>query len=177
MVSALVLPLVAFAILLVMLVVRIPVGVAMLLVGIGGYVGLSGFEPVLNYMKTAAFWRYNSYDFSVIPMFLLMGQFASRSGLSAALFDAANTFLGHRRGGVAMAAVGQQGRAGKPRISALTGDQCAALPAPQRRAAIDRKVVQRRVPIKAGKETAQMLGVTALALQAHPGGAGTGTDV
>ncbi|MDT8399645.1 MAG: TRAP transporter large permease [Pseudomonadales bacterium] len=99
------LPLAAFVILALLLVVRMPVGVAMLVVGIGGYVSLSGVDPVLAYMKTAAFWNYNSYSFSVIPMFLLMGQFASRSGLSAKLFDAANTFLGHRRGGVAMAAV------------------------------------------------------------------------
>ena len=95
-----------------LLIIRIPVGIAMLTVGITGYVSLSGTDPVINYMKTAAFWRFNSYDFSVIPMFLLMGEFASRSGLSRSLFDAANTFLGHRRGGVAMAAVGGCGAFG-----------------------------------------------------------------
>ena len=95
-----------------LLVIRIPVGIAMLTVGIFGYVALSGLDPVLAYMKTAAFWQFASYDFCVIPMFLLMGEFASRSGLSRSLFGAANVFLGHRRGGVAMAAVGGCGAFG-----------------------------------------------------------------
>jgi tripartite ATP-independent transporter DctM subunit len=98
--------------LILLLVVRIPVGVAMLAVGIVGYVALSGLDPVLSYMNTAAFWQFASYDFSVIPMFLLMGEFASRSGLSRSLFSSANVFLGHRRGGVAMAAVGGCGAFG-----------------------------------------------------------------
>jgi C4-dicarboxylate transporter DctM subunit len=89
-----------------LLVLRVPLGPAMMLVGMGGYVALSGVEPLLNYMKSGAYWRFASYDFSVIPMFLLMGQLAARSGLSSRLFDAANAFVGHRRGGVAMAAVG-----------------------------------------------------------------------
>ena len=93
-------------VLLALLVVRVPLGPAMLLVGMGGYVALSGADPLLNYMKSGAYWRFASYDFSVIPMFLLMGQLAARSGLSTRLFDAASAFLGHRRGGVAMAAVG-----------------------------------------------------------------------
>jgi C4-dicarboxylate transporter DctM subunit len=98
-------PLVALVVLILLLLIRVPVGVSMLLVGIGGYASLEGFEPVFAYMKTAPFWNFNSYSFSVIPMFLLMGQFATRSGLSTTLFRAANTFLGHLRGGVAMAAV------------------------------------------------------------------------
>ena len=103
---------IGLAALVILLVIRIPVGIAMMTVGIVGYASLSGIDPVINYMKTAAFWRFNSYDFSVIPMFLLMGEFASRSGLSKSLFEAANTFLGHRRGGVAMAAVGGCGAFG-----------------------------------------------------------------
>ncbi len=90
----------------VLLVIRVPVALAMLVAGLIGYVALSGVGPLMSYLKTAAFWRFASYDFSVIPMFLLMGEFASRSGLSRALFGAANVFVGHRRGGVAIAAVG-----------------------------------------------------------------------
>ncbi len=89
-----------------MLALRIPVAVAMMLVGMGGYVAISGMAPLLNYIKTAAYWQYASYDLSVVPMFLLMSQFAGKAGLSRALFESANTFLGHRRGGVAMAAIG-----------------------------------------------------------------------
>ena len=94
------------AILLSLLALRIPVAVAMLLVGMGGYVAIAGWMPLLNYAKSAPYWRFASYDLSIIPMFLLMGQFAGKAGLSRALFNAANTFLGHKRGGVAMAAVG-----------------------------------------------------------------------
>jgi tripartite ATP-independent transporter DctM subunit len=94
------------AVLLLLLAVRVPVGVAMIAVGVGGYVSLAGFPPLLNYAKTSPYWAFANYDLSVVPMFLLMGQFASRAGLSRALFESANTFLGHRRGGVAMAAIG-----------------------------------------------------------------------
>ncbi|MBH97090.1 MAG: C4-dicarboxylate ABC transporter permease [Rhodospirillaceae bacterium] len=99
-------------VLLVLLIVRVPVAIAMLAVGITGYITLSGIDPLLAYMKTAAFWQFASYDFTVIPMFLLMGEFAARSGLSRSLFAATNVFLGHRRGGVAMAAVGGCGAFG-----------------------------------------------------------------
>jgi len=95
-----------------LLLLRIPVAVAMLTVGMGGYAALSGVGPLLDYMKSGAYWRFASYDFSVIPLFLLMGQLAARSGLSRNLFDAANAFLGHRRGGVAMAAIGGCGAFG-----------------------------------------------------------------
>ena len=110
--SSVQLALIGLAVLIGLLVIRIPVALAMLAVGICGYVALAGLDPVLAFMKTAAFWQFASYEFSVIPMFLLMGEFASRSGLSRSLFSAANVFLGHRRGGVAMAAVGGCGAFG-----------------------------------------------------------------
>ncbi len=94
------------AVLVGLLAIRIPVGVAMIAVGVGGYMSISGFVPLLNFAKTSAYWRFANYDLSIIPMFLLMSQFAARAGLSRALFNSANTFLGHRRGGVAMATVG-----------------------------------------------------------------------
>jgi tripartite ATP-independent transporter DctM subunit len=106
------LALLGLAVMVALLVLRIPVAISMILVGMAGYIALSGLDPLLAYLKTAAYWRFASYDFSVIPMFLLMGEFASRSGLSRSLFSAANVFLGHRRGGVAMAAVGGCGAFG-----------------------------------------------------------------
>ena len=90
----------------VLLAIRVPIGIAMLATGVAGYVTLTGWGPLLNYLKTVAYSRFSVYDLSVIPMFLLMGQFASRGGLSKSLFDAANTLIGHWRGGVAMAAIG-----------------------------------------------------------------------
>jgi C4-dicarboxylate transporter DctM subunit len=93
-------------VLLALLVIRVPVAVAMIAVGVGGYVSLNGWAPLFSYTKTSVYYAFSNYDLSVVPMFLLMSQFASKAGLSRALFEAANTFLGHRRGGVAMAAVG-----------------------------------------------------------------------
>ncbi|TWI52665.1 tripartite ATP-independent transporter DctM subunit [Pseudomonas duriflava] len=94
------------AVLLVLLVIRIPIAIAMLLTGVAGYVSLSGWDPLLNFLKSAAYARYTVYDLSVIPLFLLMGQFASRGGLASGLFGAAAAMIGHWRGGLAMAAVG-----------------------------------------------------------------------
>jgi C4-dicarboxylate transporter DctM subunit len=61
---------------------------------------------VLNAYKTVAYARLSNYDLVVIPLFLLMGQFATQGGLSAALFRFVAAFMGHLRGGIAMAAIG-----------------------------------------------------------------------
>lgn len=98
--------LVFLALMLVLMGLRVPIAIAMLLTGIAGYVTIAGWSPLLNHLKSAAFARYSNYDLSVVPMFLLMGNLASRGGLSAALFNAANAFIGHFRGGIAMASVG-----------------------------------------------------------------------
>jgi C4-dicarboxylate transporter DctM subunit len=98
--------LVMFACLLMLLLVRVPIAVAMLLVGMVAYILMAGWDPLLNWFKTAAYFRFSTYSLSVVPLFLLMGQFASKAGMSKALFDAANVWLGHRRGGIAMAAIG-----------------------------------------------------------------------
>jgi C4-dicarboxylate transporter DctM subunit len=98
--------LLAFVFLLVLLALRVHIAVAMLITGITGYVSMVGWAPLLAYLKNAAFARYSVYDLAVVPLFLLMGQFALRGGLSKGLFDAANAFVGHWRGGIAMGAVG-----------------------------------------------------------------------
>ncbi len=94
------------ALMVALMAVRVPIAIAMLVAGIAGYVTLAGWSPLLNHFKSAAFARYSNYDLSVVPMFLLMGNLASRGGLSAALFHAANACIGHFRGGIAMASVG-----------------------------------------------------------------------
>ncbi|MCK9381411.1 MAG: TRAP transporter large permease [Sulfuritalea sp.] len=96
-----------FGILMALLVVRIPIGIAMFTVGAGGYVYLVGDTlPLLNSLKNLAYARLSNYDLVVIPLFLLMGQFATHGGLSKALFRSVSAFLGHHKGGVAMAAIG-----------------------------------------------------------------------
>ena len=95
-----------FGFMLVLLAIRVPIGAAMLVTGVIGYVTMTGWPALLNYLKNAAYARYSVYDLSVIPLFLLMGNFASRGGMSKALFASASSFIGHWRGGVAMAAIG-----------------------------------------------------------------------
>lgn len=89
-----------------MLVLRVPVGVAMLVAGGLGYVAITGWTPLLNSLRTLTFSRFSSYTLSIIPLFLLMGELATRSGLSQRLYACARSFIGHRRGGLAMATIG-----------------------------------------------------------------------
>jgi len=98
----------SFPFLLLMVFLRAPIGLAMLLCGFGGWYFAMGGNPtpLLAKMKSETYTTFSSYSLSIIPMFLLMGQFATLSGMSQALFKAAESFLGHRRGGVAMASVG-----------------------------------------------------------------------
>ena len=95
-----------FAVLLVLMAIRIPIGVAMLGVGIAGYGLTNGWMPLLAYLKTAPYYQFSTYSLSVIPLFVLMGEFATHAGMSRALYRTAAVFLGHRRGGLAMASIG-----------------------------------------------------------------------
>ena len=94
-----------FGVMLVLLALRVHIGIAMLFAGSVGYALVAGVDPLLNYFKTAAYARFSVYDLSVVPLFLLMGQFATHGGLSKALFQAGNAMIGHWRGGMAMAGV------------------------------------------------------------------------
>ncbi|MDZ7591927.1 MAG: TRAP transporter large permease [Rubrivivax sp.] len=97
----------SFPVLLVLIFLRVPIGLAMLVVGlVGSWQVYGGAAPLLNQMKTMAYSQFSSHSLSIVPLFLLMGQFATLGGMSRALFKCAEAFIGHRRGGVAMAAVG-----------------------------------------------------------------------
>jgi tripartite ATP-independent transporter DctM subunit len=91
---------------LVLIGLRMPVGLAMLTTGSIGYVSIAGWPAFLNSMKATPYFLFSNYTLSVIPLFILMGAFAERSGLSQDLFRAANALVGHRRGGMAMAVIG-----------------------------------------------------------------------
>ena len=97
---------VAFPFLFLLLAFRVPIGLAMLLVGSAGTAMIAGWLPIFSQVKTSAWHLFSNYSLSVIPLFLLMGNLASRAGMSEALFKFASACLGHRKGGVAMAAVG-----------------------------------------------------------------------
>ncbi len=96
----------AFPILFLLLAFRVPIGLSMFIVGSCGTAVLSGWLPIMSQVKTSAWHLFSNYSLSVIPLFLLMGNFAAKAGMSTALFKFAGACLGHRRGGVAMAAVG-----------------------------------------------------------------------
>ena len=92
--------------LLIFIAIRVPVAVSMLAVGTAGYLSIAGTTALLSYLKTEMYWRFTAPDLSVIPLFLMMGHFAARAGITAALFRAAAAWIGHFRGGLAMAAIG-----------------------------------------------------------------------
>jgi tripartite ATP-independent transporter DctM subunit len=75
------------------------------LVGVGGFAYLVNGEAALKIIGHTSMRTVTDYTFGVIPMFLLMGAFVSNSGMSQELFRAANTFLGHRRGGLGIATI------------------------------------------------------------------------
>ena len=97
----------SFPILLLLIFLRVPIGLSMLVVGlVGSWQVYGSAAPLLNQMKTMAYGQFSSHSLSIVPLFLLMGQFATLGGMSKSLFKCAEAFIGHLRGGVAMAAVG-----------------------------------------------------------------------
>lgn len=94
-----------FAVMLVLMALRTPIAVAMFAAGVVGYVTQAGWLPLASFLNTQAFARFASYDLSVIPLFILMGNFATQGGISKALFGFAAAVMGRFRGGLAMAGV------------------------------------------------------------------------
>jgi C4-dicarboxylate transporter, DctM subunit len=94
-----------FGAMLALMALRIPIAAAMFIPGALGYWALTNDAALLNALKGSAVARLAVYELSVIPLFLLMGQFATQGGLSRDLFRAAAAFVGHVRGGLGMAAV------------------------------------------------------------------------
>jgi C4-dicarboxylate transporter, DctM subunit len=94
-----------FGIMLVLMAVRAPIAIAMFAAGAVGYVLKAGWLPLANFLNTQAFARFASYDLSVIPLFILMGNFATQGGISRALFEFAAAVMARFKGGLAMASV------------------------------------------------------------------------
>jgi tripartite ATP-independent transporter DctM subunit len=97
--------LIGFIVLFVLMLLRVPVGMAMGLVGVVGFGYLVGAEPALKNVGHTTARTVTDYNFAVIPLFLLMGSFATTSGMSRELFRAANAFLGHLKGGLGIATI------------------------------------------------------------------------
>ncbi len=87
----------SFPVLLTLIFLRAPIGAAMFVVGVGGlWLATGSPNMALNLLKAESYSTFSSYSLSIIPMFLLMGQFATLSGMSTSLFKAAEGWLGHR---------------------------------------------------------------------------------
>src|SRR3954469_9200377 len=96
---------IGFVVLFVLMLLRVPVGMAMGLVGVSGFAYLSGGGPALKIVGHTSMRTVTDWNFAVIPMFLLMGSFATTSGMSRELFRAGNAFLGHLGGCLGIATI------------------------------------------------------------------------
>jgi TRAP-type mannitol/chloroaromatic compound transport system permease large subunit len=91
--SGVTIALMLFAGMLALMALRVPIALAMLVPGAVGYVALSGWTPFTHFLKGLAWARLANYDLTVIPLFLLMGAFATQGGLSRSLFAAASSLI------------------------------------------------------------------------------------
>ena len=105
--TALEIGIMSFPVLMILIFLRVPIGLSMFLVGLGGLIMVTdGTQVAFGRLKSETYSTFSSYSLTIVPMFLLMGHFATLGGMSSALFKAAEGFLGHKKGGVAMAAIG-----------------------------------------------------------------------
>ena len=94
-----------FGSMLLLMAVRIPIAISMFAAGAIGYITQSGWGPFASFLNSQAFARFAGYDLSVIPLFILMGQFATKGGISKSLFEFAAGVMGRFKGGLAMASL------------------------------------------------------------------------
>lgn len=97
--------LLGFVLMFVLMAWRVPIGIAMAIPGVVGFGLLSSWTAGLNLLGQVPLSVVTDYNFSVIPMFVLMGALASTAGMSKELFTAGNAWFGHMRGGLSMAAI------------------------------------------------------------------------
>jgi tripartite ATP-independent transporter DctM subunit len=95
-----------FALMIVFIVLRMPIAIAMFICGAVGFGMIAGWVPVLGLMSEVPYSRVANHELTVIPLFVLMGQFAAQGGISQALYRSALAWVGHFRGGIAMATIG-----------------------------------------------------------------------
>lgn len=95
-----------FVALFVLLFLQVPIGFAMIIVGVGAYALQAGWGPAVTLLASEPSSLLSSVDLATVPLFLLMGTFASAAGFSADIYNAAAALLGHRRGGLAYATIG-----------------------------------------------------------------------
>lgn len=84
---------------------RVPIGIAMGIVGVVGFGAIRGITPALNLLTTSPIRTITDFNLSLVPFFVLMGVFATNSGISRELFRTGNAWLGQFRGGLALSTV------------------------------------------------------------------------
>ena len=97
---------IGIVILVILLYSKMPVGFAMGFLGLIGFSYVVNFEAGLNLLVRDVWDVFSSYNLTVIPLFVFMGQIAFHAGISRRLYDSAYVLLGHRKGGLAMTTVG-----------------------------------------------------------------------
>ena len=97
--------LIGFAAVLILAFLRMPLGVALGLVGLVGFSELSSYRAGMSNAARLVIDSGQSYGLSVVPLFILMGLMVDRGGMAKELYRAAYAFLGHRRGGLAMSTI------------------------------------------------------------------------
>jgi C4-dicarboxylate transporter DctM subunit len=104
--SNLQLGIVVFAAMMLLIALRMPIAIALFLGGAAGFAMLAGVDPLLGLLNEAPYSRVATHSLTIIPLFILMGQFAARGGISQALYRSARAWFGHYRGGIAIATIG-----------------------------------------------------------------------
>ncbi len=95
-----------FVAMFVLMALHVPIGIAMGVVGAAGFAMLVGIKPALSLLASEPASVFTNLDLAVIPMFLLMGSLAAAAGLASDVYQLAYAFIGHRRGGLALATIG-----------------------------------------------------------------------
>ncbi|NLM21027.1 MAG: TRAP transporter large permease [Peptococcaceae bacterium] len=103
--SFITLAIIGIIVLVILLFMGMNIGITMMAVGFFGVFAIRGLDPAIGVLKTIPFTYASNYSFAVIPLFILMGQFAFHSGMSSDLFNAADKWLSRFKGGLAMATV------------------------------------------------------------------------
>lgn len=89
-----------------LIVLHVPIGISMIVIGVVGFGVLSGFAPAITLLATETANTISNPDLAVIPLFILMGNFATTAGLSEDIYNLAYAFIGHYRGGLALSTIG-----------------------------------------------------------------------
>jgi C4-dicarboxylate transporter, DctM subunit len=94
-----------FAGMFVLMALRVPIGISMGLVGVFGFGAIRGMTSAFNLLTTSPVRTITDFNLGLIPFFVLMGVFATSSGISRELFRAGNAWLGQFRGGLSLSTV------------------------------------------------------------------------